>query len=36
MSKKDNVNGYTKNYINCLSLFYLTLSANPYEIRKNK
>ena len=25
MSKKDNVNGYTKNYINCL----ITISATP-------
>ena len=27
---------FSKTSINCLSLFYLTLSVNPYKIRKNK
>jgi len=36
MSKKDNVNGYTKNYINCLITIYLTPSTKPYFIRDYK
>lgn len=32
MSKKDSVNGYTKNYINCL----ITISATLYESLINK
>ena len=31
MSKKDNVNGYSKNYINCLSLVYLTPFCKPLK-----
>ncbi len=34
MSKTDNVNGYNRSVINCLSLFYLTPPGNPYKISK--
>ena len=31
MSKKDNVNGYSKNYINCLITISATPLGNPYK-----